>query len=390
MTIMSEPPGSRFFKHHRKLLIVAAALLIGACVFRSRGPYRSAETLPREITDIHCHAAGLGAGNSGCFVSPQLRANWRFRFYLRGFGVTEKEVMGSGDRIIVDRIAEQLASSRYVHRAVLLALDGVVGADRTLDLKQTEMYVPNEFVLAAVNRHPNLLFGASINPYRTDAVERLTRAKAKGAVLVKWIPSIMGIDPADPALTPFYRKLVELNLPLLTHTGQERSFSRSTDVYGDPERLRPALKLGVTVIAAHIASTGRYHGERSTDRLLRLMRSYPNLYSDISSITFLNKLFYIQEALTRPEFSGRLVYGSDFPLINTLLASPWYYFQRLALRQMYSIWKIENPWDSDVLLKQNLGMPADIFARSEELINHKWRNKNSTRDSGVEPGRDVR
>ena len=46
------------------------------------------------------------------------------------------------------------------------------------------------------------------------------------------------------------------------------------------------------------------------------------------------------EALTRPEFSGRLVYGTDFPLINTALVSPWYSFH-LSLRQKYQIGRIK-------------------------------------------------
>ena len=35
-------------------------------------------------------------------------------------------------------------------------------------------------------------------------------AALSGAVLLKWLPSIQGFDPADPALTPFYRRLAEL------------------------------------------------------------------------------------------------------------------------------------------------------------------------------------
>jgi len=65
----------------------------------------------------------------------------------------------------------------------------------------------------------------------------------------------MDIDPADPRLIPFYKKLVELKLPLLSHTGKEKSFSRSDEEWGDPEKLRLPLSLGVTVVAAHIASS---------------------------------------------------------------------------------------------------------------------------------------
>ena len=176
-----------------------------------------------------------------------------------------------------------LAKSKFVSKAVVLALDGVIDAKGQFDTNRTEVYVPDEFVAQMVARHTNLLFGASVNPYRPDALERLEWAKARGAVLVKWIPPIMEINPDDPKLIPFYKKMAALNLPLLCHTGKEGSFSRADAAFGDPEKLRLPLSLGVTVIAAHIAAGANYHGERGPDRLARLMREYPNLYTDISA-----------------------------------------------------------------------------------------------------------
>lgn len=315
---------------------------------------------------MHCHIAGIGVG-SGCFVSPRLRNNWRFNVYLRSFGVSRKELKEKGDAVLADRISDTLAQSRYVNKAVLLALDGVVGADGQLDTNRTEVYVPNEFVAEIAARHTNLLFGASVNPYRPDAIERLEWAKAHGAVLVKWIPPIMEINPDDPRLVPFYKKMVELNLPLLSHTGREDSFSHADEDFGDPDKLRLPLSLGVKVIAAHIASSENYHGERGPDRLARLMREYPNLYTDISALTQVNKPGCLKEALTKPEFSGRLVYGTDFPLINTALVSPWYSF-RLTLREKIAISRMKNPWDRDVMMKHDLGVPTETFARPGQMF----------------------
>jgi len=350
----------------RILLFIILILFVHVPSFA--GPYRPIEPLPPGIVDIHCHVAGIGAGNSGCFVSSKLRGSWKFKIYLRAFGVSQSELEEKGDGLIADRTSELLSQSTFVKKAVLLALDGIVGKDGMLDTNRTEIYVPNEFVADAVARHNNLLFGASVNPYRKDGLERLDWAKAHGAVLVKWIPSIMEIDPSDPRIIPFYRKLVELNLPLLSHAGQERSFTSAADGFCDPDKLRLPLSLGVRVIAAHIASTGRYHGERSSDRLARLMREYPNLYSDISSLTLINKHYYLKEALTRPEFKERLLYGSDFPLINTALASPWQYGLQLSPKQLIEISKAKNPWDADVLLKHYLGTPTEIFARSGQFF----------------------
>ena len=353
------------------LLLVVSGILLALALRGAlfAGPYRPLQALPAApIVDLHCHVAGLGAGGSGCFVSPALRDNWRFGFYLRAFGVSREEVKRAGDAVMVDRLSALLAQSRHVHQAVVLALDGVVNAAGDLDTNRTEFYVPNEFVAAACRRHTNLLFGASINPYRRDALARLDWAATNGAVLVKWLPSIQHIDPADPKLEPFYRRLVELRLPLLTHTGAEKSFTRSDDELADPLRLELPLRLGVTVIAAHVATTGRHAGERDIDRLARLMAGHANLFADISSLTQLNKLGYLGEVLRRPEFAGRLLYGTDFPLIAMPLVSPWYFPLSLKLAEMRRLSRIANPWDRDVELKQALGVPAEVFAGSASIL----------------------
>jgi len=349
-------------------VVVLAAIFVWACL--PARPFRPVEPLPAGIVDMHCHIAGLGAGGSGCFVSPRLRNNWRFDVYLHSFGLTKKEMLEQGDGLVADRISQSVAQSKYVRQVVLLALDGVIGADGQLDTNRTEVYVPDEFVAEVCARHTNLLFGASVNPYRPDALARLKWAKAHGAVLVKWIPPIMEIAPDDPKLIPFYQKLVELKLPLLSHTGEEKSFSQADEEFGDPAKLRLPLSLGVTVIAAHIASSESYHGERGPDRLARLMREFPNLYTDISALTQINKPGVLKEALTKPEFSGRLLYGTDYPLINTALVSPWYSFH-LSLGQKWSIWRTKNPWDRDVMMKHDLGVPTETFARPGEWFSDR-------------------
>ena len=351
----------------RKLFLAGIlAVIFGWSCLPAR-PFRPVEPIPAGIVDMHCHIAGIGAGDSGCWASPRLRNNFRFKIYLHSFGVSEKELLAHGDGLVGDRISESLAQSKYVSKAVLLALDGVIDVKGNLDINRSEVYVPNEFVADVCARHTNLLFGCSVNPYRPDALARLEWAKAHGAVLVKWIPPVMAINPDDPRIIPFYKKMVELNLPLLSHTGEEHSFSTAADKLGDPENLRLPLSLGVTVVAAHIASSAKYDGERGPDRLAKLMRDYPNLYTDISALTQINKPGYLKEALTKPEFFGRLVYGTDFPLINTALVSPWYSFH-LSLKQKWEIWRTKNPWDRDVLTKHYLGVSTETFARSAQMF----------------------
>ena len=333
------------------------------------GPVQGAEELPlAPIVDLHCHVAGIGAGDSGCFVSRDMRASWKFRRYLAAFDVDESELSEHGDAYVFERLAERVQHSDLVNLAVVLALDGVVGEDGELDEEETQVYVPNEFVAREVARYPQLLYGASVNPLRHDALERLEQAKAAGAVLVKWLPSIQQFDPADPRLRPFFDKLVELELPLLCHTGDERSFAGAQDELADPQRLVPALDAGVTVIAAHAASSGENDGEPNLDRLLEMLERYPRLYADVSALTLVNRRGHLDRVLEEPRLSGRLVYGSDYPLVSTPLVSAWYFPLHLTVAQIRELGEEDNPFDRDVLLKQALGVPAGVFARSARLL----------------------
>jgi predicted TIM-barrel fold metal-dependent hydrolase len=343
------------------------ALMLRLALFS--GPYRMPDPLPEpEIIDLHCHTAGLGGGDSGCFISRELEESYKFSLYLRAFGTTRAELQAAGDGLLVDRIARHIDHSTRVSRAVVLAMDGPVDSRGELDRGKTQVYVPNEFVARQVAQHPQLLFGASINPLRHDALARLEWAATNGAVLVKWIPSVMHFDPSDPRIVPFYRRMKELGMPLLCHAGQERSFTAALDELCDPRRLRLPLEMGLTVIAAHIASTGANEGQRDTDHLRKMMSEFPNLHSEISSLTQANKLGYLREAVLDPVFHGRLCYGSDFPLVNTPLVSPWMFPLNLTREQMASIAALDNPWDADVTLKTALGVPADIFRRTATLL----------------------
>lgn len=322
----------------------------------------------KTVIDMHCHAAGIGAGGSGCFLSPAMARSWKTRFYFRAFGVTEAELQREGDGLLLRRLSGRLRGSSRVQAAVVLALDGVVDSRGELDRGRTELYVPNDYLAARCRQYDNLLFGASVNPHRCDALERLDAAAAAGAVLIKWLPSIQGTDPADPGLIPFYRRLAELGLPLLTHTGNEESFTRADNSLADPARLRLALENGVTVIAAHCASNGRNCGEANLARLLPLFKAYPNLYADISALTLANRIGQLQQVLRHTGLHDRLLYGSDMPLPATGLTTPWLQLFYLGPGEARRLAAIENPWDRDVALNLALGLPEQVLTRAAAIL----------------------
>lgn len=321
-----------------------------------------------QVLDMHCHVAGIGAGGSGAFLSEKLRGSWKYRIYLQAFGVTEEQVKQQGDALIVQRISERLAASKLVGAAVLLALDGVIDEKGQLDRKRSETYIPNDFLAREVARYDNLYFGASVNPYRHDALERLDQAKADGAVLIKWLPAIQHIDPADERLIPFYKKLVELDLPLLSHAGDEHAFTAADNQLGDPRKLKLPLEQGVTVIVAHAATSGSSAGEDNMQRLLPMFADYPNLYTDISSLTQANKLRFLPKLLAAGIDTQRLLYGTDFPLITTGIASPLFSSLQVNPAKTLPLLKVENPWDQDVQLKLAHGVAPEVFSNARHLL----------------------
>ena len=217
----------------------------------------------------------------------------------------------------------------------LLAFDKNHDDDGNVDLERTPFFVPNEYVFSLVDQRKDLFVPtASIHPYRKDAVEALNKAFEAGARFVKWLPNSMGIDPADPRCDPFYERMSELNMILLSHAGDEFAVeaNESQDL-GNPLRLRRPLDKGVRVVVAHCASLGEgkdldkpENGKVNNFALfLRLMEDprYDGLvFGEISAVAQANRLpGPLTELLEREELHQRLVNGSDYPLpaVNVVL-----------------------------------------------------------------------
>jgi hypothetical protein len=161
---------------------------------------------------------------------------------------------------------------------------------------------------------------------------------------------------------------------LLAHTGDERAASGADQALGNPLLLRRPLDLGVKVIMAHCASSGRNadidHPGRKADNFdlfLRMMseeRYRGLLFADISATTLANRgSRTMLELIRRPELHVRLVQGSDYPLpaINCLIwmrpfvkAGMITKDERQALKEIYQ----SNPLLFDFVLKRTLRDPA--------------------------------
>ena len=364
------PKGSKY-----TLLLIAA--LLAACTNFIEASKSSTYVRPdqpkKDILDVHFHGACISE-KYGCFISEDTKRKYfgiKFSAYLNSFGASKEDIKNRNDAAIFSKAHMLVKDSRYISRAIVLAMDGIYDSQGELDKARTQVYFPNEYIAQQVKQYENLLFGASINPNRKNAIKDLFEVKKMGALLVKWLPCTMLIDPADEKYTEFYKTLVQLKLPLLTHVGEERSIDNSMDELCDPLRLELPLKLGVTVIAAHMGSKGEYQGQAAYARLESLLRKYPNLYSDDSATLTRNRS---SDFLKKVSFGARVLYGSDFPVLNVNFFG--YQLQKLSRFDPYmnENWKIfihgelTNILDKDVAVKKAMGMPESNFHLYKELF----------------------
>lgn len=281
-----------------------------------------ADVDPSKVWDVHAHLVGRGRG-SDCFVSPELESrlhvvkNLQFELYAAAAGLSLEDDVP--DSLYVDRLIalHRLANPRG--KLVLMAFDMHVDAHGDEVRAHSEFYTSNKTLLDVARRFPEVVPCASVHPYRRDAIARLRSAIDGGARAVKWLPNAMGIDPADARCQPFYDVLIERNIPLITHTGDESAVdAREAQVLGDPRRLEGALVRGVRVVAAHVATTGTCGEERCVDTLLGMMREprfAERLFADISAVTQFNRAGPALGTLLRArDLHSRFLNGSDYPL----------------------------------------------------------------------------
>ena len=346
---------------------------------------------PARVLDLHVHVVGFGRRGSGCWVNPRFASHLhplerlRFELYLAAGGVHDDD---EADERYVERLLALLRAAGPAAgagpRALVLAFDARVGRDGTEERERSMFVVPDEYVCGLARAHPELLACASVHPYRRDALERLERAHAAGAVAVKWLPNAMGIDPAAEVCRPFYAKLAELGLPLLVHTGEERAvWSADEQEFGNPLRLRAALEQGVTVVALHCASLGEArdleNGGAPTPTLelcLRLLERQcagalgpGRLFGELAAVTLANRPpDVLATLLARAELHPWLVNGSDYPLVAIdplVLLRPLVWRGVLAPEERAPLAEIAaaNALLFDLVLKRRLRLPTPAEER---------------------------
>lgn len=342
---------------------------------------------PAKVWDSHAHLIGTGDSGSGVYVNPKTASllnpsEYARRLFFLNAGCAHG-VRGSVDLAYVERMHNLVDGLRPGAKLLLLAFERTHGEDGSPDLARTGFWVPDAYARDTAKAHPAYFeWAASIHPYRADCVEALERAKREGARAVKWIPSVMGMDPASPRCDRFYAAAAQLRMPIISHAGLERAVLGGNQEYGNPLRLRRALDAGVRVVVAHCASMGQDvdldKGENGPlvdsfslfARLFDVEKYKQHLFGDLSAMTQVNRAGpSLAKVIEREEWHPRLLNGSDYPLPGVMPIFSVDYLVSLRLVQesaapVLKEIRSHNPLLFDFVLKRHLRSGGKALARN--------------------------
>ncbi|OGI42966.1 MAG: hypothetical protein A2150_04055 [Candidatus Muproteobacteria bacterium RBG_16_64_11] len=332
---------------------------------------------PELFWDCHVHLSGNGEPGADTWINPEMQ-NWRhpvqslqLQFYLNAACVADSEARNGA---YVERLLALHGDFPAGARFVLLAFDYHHNEQGERVPALSPFYTADRYAAAVARRYPQAFeWIASVHPYRADCVPALEWAAANGARAVKWLPNVMGMDPASPLCDRFYETLARLDLPLLSHGGDEYAVQGGRrDDLGNPLRLRRALDRGVRVVVAHCASLGQSADlDRGPEtpavsnlelfaRLMDEPRYRGKVFGDISAVTQHNHSDEgLIALLERADWHDRLVNGSDYPLPGVMPLFSLRHLARAGLidaadAPVLSAVREYNPMLFDFLLKRSL------------------------------------
>lgn len=293
-------------------------------------------------------------------MSQRLLKSIPFRLMRWHLGLTGQDA--ATERTIETKLAQTIDEADKLDAAVILAFDAVHDEDGAMDVANTHLYVTNDYVIELSQRHPKMLFGASIHPYRKDAVAELERCSKAGAVLVKWLPLTQDFNPADPRCFPFYEALAHFNIPLLSHTGFEQSLPTIRPDVADPMLLLPAIQRGVTVIAAHCGTRSMPWSHDFLPTFVRLALEHEHFYGDTSALSLPTRSYAYRTVTKNAVLRSKLVHGSDWPIIAVPPALT------IGWGNSAKLWKEGNWMRRDVLIKETLDLDDAYWRRASTVL----------------------
>ena len=328
------------------------------------------------IIDIHFHMGGVENDNN-IYISEEMASEGSFRALKAMLLLLKGEI---SNQAALEWSLKMVEQATFVDKVVALAFDWGYNEEGTIDRSRSHFWVSNDWVAEQVAQHPDrLLFGASVNPNRKDAIAELERVKKMGAVLVKLIPSSQGIDLAKERHQPFFARMAELDLPLLCHCGVEHTIPPFGSLDKDQARelnstskVEHALKAKTKVIVAHCGLP--INIEDSLQDYLRLKDLFDEplykktLYADLAAF-LLPFSPYRKEVVIKAKNEldhSRLLLGSDFPMPPSPILGG--YTSEMDLVEFIRLLAAASPLDRNALALRDIGFNKCVLHNADRMF----------------------
>lgn len=315
--------------------------------------------------DCHVHLVGDGSSGSDCWFSlPSLWKKFLGRMMIKGLGLPISSLNGGLDDLYAENLVKNIQESS-LDAAVVLAQDIPYSHSGEKMDDEAQFYVPNEYVAELGKRYEEIIPACSIHPGRPDAMDELEKCIEAKMPVLKLLPNCLNVDYMDRKHIPFWERMAEAGMILLTHTGGEMTVKVYDSSYGDPKKLEILLDCGVTAIAAHSAGRSALFDPDWTSDLLTMFDRHPNLYADNSALSSINRSRTLKHILPE-DIQSRILHGSDYPVPVSGLGPML--LGKLSWKNYRNCAKIPNIIERDYQLKLGMGFTEETFTKMDELL----------------------
>lgn len=350
----------------------------------------STESLPFEVRILGDGVTHLGAA--------ALRASMTQLSALVGGKVSDIfEAISIGMQPNITEVADHLLDGMDKNDTFVALMLDIVGTEENERDGRTFMRQIKETVEASLQRPGRILPFISVNPKRPTHFDLMKKAiEQHGFVGVKLYPSLgYKIDCDD--LLKVYDYCHETDVPLLTHCSPGGFYAdRDFIDYSSPEPWVDILadRPNLRICFAHFggwASLGKPYGfapETWGGKILRLMDSYPNVYTDLSFHTdMMRNVQYeqhyfqqLQSLLSHDVYGKRFLFGTDSWLLRLEVEDShyWNYYQnKLSLDEFAQI--------AETSSRAFLGLPRPGSPAQPNIARYVNFMKNNRSKVGAEP-----
>lgn len=305
-----------------------------------------------ETIDFHAHLLSPHVDFSRFYDKVALS------LFSKKLGVDKEQLIEKKYEAYVETFANNLLSSKYVKKSVLLPVDGKVDLNGKEVFRDKTVCSSSEDVYEVYKKYPDLVIPFfSVNPNREDALDLIDKYVALGFKGAKFLQNFWDIDINDKRYIPYFEKIKQYNLPIIIHTGSEHAIE-SNPIYEKIEIANQAIEVGCKVVLAHMGvdiimqkNPLKFHHNFSFQtskfgedyyKTLEYLEKHNNVYADLSALILFFRSKVVEDlAKNQKHLHHKLLFGTDYPVPFSVVFA----YHSLSLKQRLTVEKIENPLD---------------------------------------------